>query len=140
MASIDAWEHVQAVLDMLDTASPAHPVHVGEVVEDNPPTPYWLVLPDAGILDGETLAGASSRIDMRVVVKSVGATAREAIAAAQAARAVLVDARPVVAGRRCWPVRHTDTLPVMPDQGVTTTTSRRLHQAVDTFRIASVPA
>ena len=140
MATVDAWAHVQAVITMLASATPTHPVYVGEVTVDNPSTPYWLVTPDPGVLDRETLAGASSRIDMRIQIKSVGATAREAVAAAQAARSVLVDTVPTVTGRTCWPVRHTDTLPVMPDPGVTATTSRRLHQAVDTFRIASVPA
>ena len=140
MAAVDVWAHVQAVLTLLAAATPAHTVYVGEVTADSPATPYWLVTTDPGVLDRDTLAGGSSRIDLRVQVKSVGATAREAIEAARAARSVLVDVVPVIAGRRCWPIRHTDTLPVVPDPGVTTLTSRRLHLAVDTFRLASVPA
>lgn len=139
--TVDVWAHIVAFTAALDAADyPPIPVHVGEVLDARPATPYWLVIPDPGLSGRDTLAGASSRLDLAIQVKSVGATAREAINAAQRARAALTDVRLAIAGRTAWPIRHVDTLPVQPDPDVTATDGRRLLFAVDTYELSTVPA
>lgn len=141
IVTTDLWQHVTAFVALLDgLPGPGTPVYVGEVLAASPATPYWLVVPDAGLSGRDTLAGPSSRLDLTVRVTSVGATTHEAVAAASRARGALTDVRPVIPGRRTWPIRHVDTLPVMPDPDITLTTGRRLQIAVDTYALSTVPA
>ena len=134
--------HLDAVTALLTASLPAScTVHAGEVsgvdeaAQPAPATPYVVVRTDPGRMTSDRLAQWSSRLDMRLYVTAVGATQRETLWAAERCRSALLDARPVVAGCICSPLRMGDASPVTVDRDVTP----HLHVAVDVWDLTSLP-
>lgn len=134
--------HLDAVTALLVAALPVScTVHSGEVSgldeaqAPAPATPYVVVRTDSGRMASDRLAQWSHRLDLRLYVTGVGATQREALWAIEKCRSALLDARPVVTGRACSPMRMGDSSPVTVDRDVTP----HLHVAVDVWDLTSLP-
>lgn len=107
-------EHHDAVRALLSSL----PYYDGQV--PNPPTfPYRVVFFDTGIESATKLTNDSDMATFRFQVNSVAETAVGVAIVADAARAVLVDARPVVPGRACTRIKRETSIPVRPDEEVT---------------------
>ncbi|OQO89928.1 hypothetical protein B1813_18995 [Saccharomonospora piscinae] len=128
-------DHHQAVLDLL--AGLPVTLHDGQV-PDRPTFPYAVLFGDTGNERSTRLCATSDRADWRFQVTSVGLTVESALIVADAARALLIDARPVVVGRSCGPIRRETSIPVRPDTDVTDPdTNRHPMFAVDTYHFVS---
>lgn len=91
---------------------------------------------DPELAESTSLTGRSERYVMRITVHSVGQTQAAALAMSQRVRSGLLDIRPEVATRSCWPIRREEGQPVRPDE----TTGTETHDKVDVYRLESVPA
>lgn len=119
--------HIDAFLDRLraDVAAPALVVYPNAegFVPTNPPPPYvrayfTIERPiDAG---GNSLAGISATWTTRAYIHSVGTNEYAATAYAMRVRVALLDFRPTIAGRVCWPIRHEAAQPVQRDEATGT--------------------
>lgn len=104
-------------------------------VPDLPTFPYFVLYTDTGIDDKTKVCGESDQMTFRFQITSVGETADAARIVAGAVRAVVLDARPVVAGRASVNrIRKETGIPVREDKDVTIPSSNR-HPlfAVDTY-------
>ena len=139
--------HVDAVLTLLAPLSAAPsstPVFDGTVDDESHPvpttapprTPYVVVSSDDMPMRGQTLGTWSSTLDGLLYVRCVGSDRREAQWAQEKTRALLLDVRPQVTGRSCWPLKLVDGDPLRPDRDVTPP----VLVVVDVYRLASTPA
>lgn len=131
--------HAAALLALLDADNtpPALVVLDGHVPAGQQP-PYVLVyLRGVSPEDAESrsMAGPSERFVLTATCHSVGATAMAARVVAQRVRAALLDVRPTVAGRSCFPIRHEESVEPQRDE----TTGVLLMDQVDVYRLESVP-
>lgn len=104
-------------------------------VPDRPTYPYYVLFTDTGIDEKTKVCGESDEMTFRFQITSVGLTADSARIVAGAVRAVVLDARPVVAGRGSVNrIRKETGIPIREDKDVTDATSNR-HPlfAVDTY-------
>jgi hypothetical protein len=106
----------------------------GGQVPDEPDLPYAVLFMDTGIEGATKLCGDTDEAVHRFQVTSVGLTDDSAVIVADAARSLVLDVRPVVAGRVCGPIRKETTIPVRPDLDVNIPT-QNLHPmfSVDTY-------
>lgn len=85
---------------------------------------------------GEPLNGATTRAVMRAYCHCVGANDIAARAVSQRVATVLLDARPVVAGRKIFPIRYDFGQPARNDES----TGSLVSELTDVYRLESVPA
>lgn len=139
-------EHADAVLALLRAApgTTALTVYDGAVPEDpatgrSKPPPYALVYfadSDPEEPDSRPLSGRPARYVLRAYVHSVGLTASAARSVGERVRAALLNVRPTVAGRQCWPIRREDGQPPQRDDS----TGSAVMDRVDVYRLESEPA
>jgi hypothetical protein len=127
---LDHHEAIRALLASLE-------FHDGQV-PDKPTFPYRVLYLDTGFERSEKLCATSNRADFRFQITSVALTAQGVAIVADQSRSLLVDARPVVAGRVCGPIRRETSIPVRPDSDVTDPATN-LHPmfSVDTYHFVS---
>lgn len=124
----------QAVKALLAPLAPGFGLYTGGQVPDKPDFPYAVLYLDTGIEDATKLCGDTDEATHRFQVTSVGLTDDSAVIVADAARTLVLDVRPAVAGRSCGPIRKETSIPVRPDLDVNIPTSN-LHPmfSVDTY-------
>lgn len=132
--------HADAVLALLRAAPglPSLVVHDGKVPDGAGP-PYVLVYLHAEtpeLSDSRSVQGRSERFVLNVYCHSVGGAASASRAVAQRVRGALLDVTPTIGGRRCWPIRHTESQPPRRDES----TGPLVMDQVDVYRLESVPA
>jgi hypothetical protein len=127
--------HWQAIRDLLDPLTVA--VYEGQV-PSTPTFPYVVLRMDTGNDRDEKLCMASERTDFRPMVTSVGLTDPQVRWLADQVYALLVDVRPVVAGRTCTRIDRETSIPVTTDTDETDPdTGRHPMFAVDTYHFVS---
>jgi hypothetical protein len=94
-------------------------------------TPGGEVAPDA--VDLTTM---SDVIVLNIYTHNVGGNAAAARAVSWKVRAALLNVKPVVAGRKCHPIRHWDDAPPVRDES----TGSMIMDLADVYRLRSVPA
>lgn len=131
-------EHHDAVLGLLSGLS--FTLYDGQV-PDPPTFPYAVVFMDTDNETATKLCGGSDVAEWRFQVNSVGLTRAAAAIVADAARALVLDVRPVVAGRKCERIKKETSIPVRPDTDLTNPETK-LHPmfAVDRYRFTSYTA
>lgn len=131
-------EHAQVVKGLL--VGLTHTLYDGQV-PDRPGFPYAVVRMTTGDEDATKLCGISDEAVFRIYMTSVGLTDTAAAVVADAVRTLLLDVRPVVAGRTCTPIRKETSLPIQPDRDWTDPDSGlNPMYAVDTYRFTSFAA
>jgi hypothetical protein len=136
-------QDASAFLTLLDSdnASPPLAVYDGFVPTGVRP-PYVVAYfsaehPDASIdSQSSDLANGSYREDTYAYCHCVGSNAIAARAVASRVQAALLDVLPVISGRSCWPIRHTENQPATRDES----TGVLVMDQVDVYRLSSVPA
>jgi hypothetical protein len=111
--------HADAVLGLLHAALDPVPISVfdGKVPDPTPKVatnPWVLVYFNPGWpVDGKanSLDGTATTYQLTFFTHSIGATAAAARAVAGQVRAALLNVRPIVTGRSCWPIRWDDGSP-----------------------------
>lgn len=132
-------DHRAAVKTLLSGLSMT--LYDGGQVPMEPSFPYAVLFMDTGFEDSTKLCGDSDRADFRFQVTSVGLTDESAVVVADAARALLLDIRPTVTGRKCGRIRREISIPVRPDKDVTLPDSDRHPMfGVDTYHFVSYAA
>lgn len=130
---LDHFQSVQGLLVPLPQT-----LYAGGQVPDEPEFPYAVVRMTTGDEDATKLCGISDEAVFRVYITSVGLTDIAAVVVADAVRALLLDVKPLVAGRSCTPLRKESSLPVGPDRDVIVPgTDLNPMYAVDTYRFTS---
>lgn len=132
--------HADAFLGLL-RADAALTVYDGAVPK-TPAAHYVLVYPTFWTPDGEMapdkvdLTFDSDVIDMRGYCHCVGPNGVSSRAVAQRVRAALLNVRPAVSGRECFPIRWKDGQPAQRDEQ----TGVLVVDQVDVYGFVSVPA
>jgi len=93
--------HADAVAALLTAVN--LPTTIGEAADDTA-TPFCVLYPNAGLEIPTSLGLPIGDIIMDFQTTCVGATAEQALWAADKARTALNRVIPVVAGRTCWPI------------------------------------
>lgn len=133
--------HATAILNLLAAAPPASPalaVYDGKT-PDNPDdlaSEYVLLYMFTTRPDGSALTNESDRAVTRAICHCVGGNAVAARAVAGRVAAALLDVRPAVAGRVCFPIR--DDGSAGPPRRDDTTGVTVMDQVVN-YRLESVP-
>jgi hypothetical protein len=117
-------DHADALLALLSDAPGGPPALVvcDGHVDDGVTAPYALAYITVQAPDGTTapellsLTYASTAINVRATIHSVGATAMAARAVAGRVSAALLDMVPAVSGRSCFPIRWLDGQPTSRDE------------------------
>lgn len=126
-----------ALLDA-DNDAPALVPLDGEVPNGVVP-PYALLYfydSDPELTDSRALTSRSERHVTWAVVHNVAESAEGALMVADRSRAALLDVKPTIAGRRCFPIRREDGQPPRRDE----TTGTAVFDKVDVYRLESVPS
>jgi hypothetical protein len=131
-AAFFALLEADATLNPYDGVVPTAPAERYSVVYFYIETPSGLVAPDA-----ISLAGASTVIDGRAYVHSVGRTASSARIQSGRARSVVLDAVLTITGRSCSPIRWLEGQPLQRSEEIPGTT---VFDLVDVYGWRSVPA
>lgn len=138
--------HAQALFALLrqtgltvfpsDDAPPEGPGSPDGIVPPKTPPPYVAVHTafDRPIADRATFR--STEGVLMATVHCVGATAGAAQNVADLVARALLDVRPVIAGRRCWPIRLTASDAARPDKSTGVLVVTR----ADVYRLRSTPA
>lgn len=130
--------HRAAIKALLSALPVTLTFYSGGQVPNEPSFPYAVLYMDTSVEDGTKLCGDTDLATFRFQVTSVGLTDDSAVIVADAARALVLDARPVVAGRSCTRIRKETSIPLRADKDVTDTNTG-LHPmfAVDTYVFTS---
>lgn len=141
--------HADAILGLLraDAGLTVYPVESGAagsaegIVPQGATPPYvavhlYLERPLGEGSGGEALNGATTRAVMRAYCHCVGATDIAARAVSQRVATRLLDARPVVTGRKVFPIRYDFGQPARNDESTGTLVS----ELTDVYRLESIPA
>lgn len=137
-----AWveqAHADAILSLLAAAPPVSPaliVHDGKVPEGAEP-PYALVYITTTTPTGTSLTNDQDRAVSRAYVHCVGADAKAARAVAGRVDAALLNVKPTITGRVCWPIRDDDS-GSPPDRDETT--GVLVMDQISVYRLESVPS
>lgn len=131
---VTARAHVTAVLTLLD-AVPNLTTYDG-LVPARPVLPYAVVWPDSGRAERSSILAASNVVASEMYVTCVGSSREQAQWVAEKVDAALLDVRPTITGRSCWPIEQVLTRPVQRDDDV----DPPLVYAVNVYRLASIPA
>ncbi|MGG7450557.1 hypothetical protein ACQ3HE_06670 [Plantibacter auratus] len=105
------------------------------VVPDKTPVPYVVVYSDQAVWSSERLDFAQIAADFSFMIHAVGERPDQAQAVAERVYAQLMNFRPTVVGRSCWPMKAEASQPVRPDRDGEVT----LWTAVDVFDLHSTP-
>lgn len=139
-------EHFTAVLDLLrltgftvfpaDDTAPGGPGSPEGIVPPKTAPPYFAVHSafDRPVDDRAVLR--STDASLRIWVHCVGATTQAAQGMADVAARALLNVRPVIPGRRCWPIRHEASDPARPDKSTGVLVVTR----ADVYRLRTTPA
>jgi hypothetical protein len=134
--------HADAVLALLTGAlNPAIAVFDGKVPDPTPnvaTNPWVLVYFDPGWpVDGaaNSLDGNAVTYRLTFFTHSIGASAAAARAVAGQVRAALLNIRPIISGRSCWPIRWDDGTPASLDE----TLGFPVMDKVDVWKLTSAP-
>lgn len=125
--------HVAAVLALVD-AVPNVNVY-DAIVPNDPALPYVVVRTDTGPRTRSSILATSDRLDLTVWCTSVGATREQAQWVAEKVAGALLDVRPTVSGRQCFPIESVNSQPAQRDDAI----SPPLMYAVDEYRLTSIP-
>lgn len=131
-------EHVTAVLALLNGAiTSPRKVFDGKVPDgtDVRATPYVLAYFSGGYPEREFDA-TSQRFELRITLHCVGGNAQAARMLSDLGAVALLDVRPTVTGRTCWPIWQEE--PSGPPQRDESTGSTVMDQ-IDSYLLASVP-
>lgn len=132
-------DHADAILTLLraDTSLTTYPLPDPgpKIVPDGATPPYVVCYVNARRTTGDLMAAPSSRVIVTVTCHSVGADPIAARAVAARVAAALLDVKPTIAGRRCFPIRHD----VGGSPSVDTSTGVQLVTQIDVYRLESVP-
>jgi len=130
--------HRSAIKALLGALPVQLTFYSGGQVPDEPTFPYAVLYMDTSIEDGTHLCGDTDMATFRFQVTSVGLSDDSAVIVADAARTLVLDVRPTVAGRSCTRIRKETSIPVRADKDVTdTATSLHPMFAVDTYVFTS---
>jgi hypothetical protein len=140
-----AWveqQHATAILDRLAAALPVTPaliVYDGQTPKPEDLAPeYVLVYMYTTRPNGTSLNSASDRAVTRAVCHCVGGDAMAARAVAGRVASALLDVRPTIAGRVCFPIRDDGSAqPPRPDKSIP---GLIFMDQIVTYRLESVPA
>jgi hypothetical protein len=134
--------HADAVLALLTGAlNPAIAVYDGKVRDPTPnvaTNPWVLVYFDPGWpVDGaaNSLDGTAVTYRLTFFTHSIAASAPSARAVAGQVRAALLNVRPVISGRSCWPIRWDDGTPASLDE----TLGFPVMDKVDVWKLQTAP-
>lgn len=125
--------HTDAVLALVD-AVPYVNVYDGQV-PDSPTFPYVVIRTDSGRRERSALPASSDRLTVRIWATSVGHTRAEAQMASERVTTALLDVRPTVASRSCFPITSVNSQPARVDDVV-----QSLVYVLDEFELVSIPA
>lgn len=128
-------DHVTAVLELVRT----DPQLVDVVFEgdvDDDPDMYVNVYHDTGFYGSHDAQGIQSDVEITFTIHSIGVDRWQATWASGRVTASLLDIVPIVAGRKCWRIRHAGSSPVAKDDDV----SPPKFFAADRFVLRSTPA
>lgn len=134
-------EHATAILGLLADAPPVSPalvVYDGKS-PDNPANlapEYVLIYMYTTRPDGSALTNTSDRAVTHAICHCVGGDAIAARAVAGRVAAALLDVRPLIAGRTCFPIRDDGTQPPRRDESIPGTVFMN-QQCM--YRLESVP-
>ena len=136
MTNIDAAAAVLALL----TADTGLKVFDGLVPVDStgkpPSRPYVVVFAPVGHSSVDDLAGRSRALQASIQTTCVGDSAESCRIVARRVKAALLDIRPVVVARVCYPIRHEDSQPPRADNDV----QPPVMYCIDRWSTQSVPA
>lgn len=134
-----ATAHTDAVKTLLTASLPADITMFDGNVPKTSLQMYAVLYPDPGNRDRSALPATSDAFAMTVQVTCVGLSARQARVVIDAVCTALVDQRPVVAGRTCWPITQQEGTPpvVRDDDDRDPTTGQPRFYYTPRFRVAS---
>jgi len=125
--------HVDAVLALVDAVSGVT-VYDG-TVPDSPSLPYVVIRTDSGRRERSALPVSSDRVTVRIWATSVGVTRASAQWVSEKVTTALLDVRPTVASRQCFPITSVNSQPAREDDVV-----KSLVYVLDEFELVSIPA
>lgn len=132
-------EHAAAVLALLDAdnAVPALVVYDGKVPTGGitSPTPPYVLAYFSGAWPDLTFTSVTLTFQLRITLHCVGGNAQAARMVSDRGRAALLDVRPTIAGRSCYPIRWDLSLPPRRDE----TTGSMVMDQVDEYVLSSIP-
>lgn len=141
-----ARPHVAAVQALLVAGIAGLGLDYQVYVSEVPPVtelawPYLVLHPDPGVRSSTRLTADSDRYDSTIQVTCVGRDTTEALAAADTVCELLIDQRPVVAGRTCWRITQIPgTPPILVDRTtLDPATSRATFFVPIQLAVASIP-
>ena len=126
-------DHVTAVLALI-SADTNVTVYDGRVPND-PTLPYVVVRTDTGRRERSALPASSDRLTLRIWATSVGLTRASAQVVSERVTAALLDVRPTVASRSCFPITSVNSQPSRVDD-----VNTDLVYVLDEFELVSIPA
>ncbi len=126
-------DHVTAVLALI-SADTNVTVYDGRVPNE-PTLPYVVVRTDTGRRERSALPASSDRLTLRIWATSVGLTRTSAQVVSERVTAALLDVRPTVASRSCFPITSVNSQPARVDDVV-----QSLVYVLDEFELVSIPA
>lgn len=131
-------EHAAAVLALLDADNTAPPLVVYDGRVPNgvsvPANPYVLAYFAGGWPD-LTFTSVTLTFQLRITLHCVGGNAQAARMVSDRARAALLDVKPTIASRSCYPIRWDLSLPPRRDE----TTGSMVMDQVDEYVLSSIP-
>lgn len=116
-SALDPLVHFQVFRALLSTLPVSITLYQDDIPE-TPSFPYAVLRMSTGTESAERLCVDSNAADFWAWLTCVGTTGDSARVVARETRARLVDARPVVAGRTCTPIRKESSLTIQPDRDV----------------------
>lgn len=125
--------HFAPILALLD---PLDPPVIREKIQATQDPPYIRPYLSVEYSGPESLAHRSDRAVVWIWLHCVGYNDQAASEVAAAARAVLLDVTPTVAGRSCFPIRFDNGRPPQVDES----TGRLVVDQLDIYRLESVPS
>jgi hypothetical protein len=126
-------DHVAAVVALVD-ADPNVTVYDGQVPNE-PTLPYVVIRTDTGRRERSALPATSDRLTLRIWATSVGLNRTSAQVVSERVTAALLDVRPTVSSRSCFPITSVNSQPARVDDVNTS-----LVYALDEFELVSIPA
>ncbi len=126
-------DHVAAVVALVD-ADPNVTVYDGQVPNE-PTLPYVVIRTDTGRRERSALPATSDRLTLRIWATSVGLNRTSAQVVSERVTAALLDVRPTVTSRSCFPITSVNSQPAREDDVV-----KPLVFALDEFELVSIPA
>lgn len=131
-------DHFEAIKTLL--APLGRQVHVIQA-PGSPTYPYFMLWGLPGELGSDGLDGEQKVVSDLLRVSSVGKTVESVMELRRLSRPLLIEQRPIVAGRFVHPLRMTSAEEIQPDEDVTMPdTNRHPSFGVDIYRLISEPA